>query len=176
MAIKKGDEAISQSELENIYRQYALPLKKYVYSLCYDSTLADDIVSETFFRAIKNIDSFYGGNIFTWLCTIAKNIFFNYTKKKETSNLSLDETDYVEPVSKESTEDEVVRKETNELLYAGINELEELDRQVIILRIFADMSFKEIGNRLGKSENWARVAFFRSKDKLRRRMREERYE
>lgn len=173
MAITGDSDQVSQKDMENIYRQYALPLKKYICSLCYDSNLADDIVSETFYRAIKNIDSFYGGNIFTWLCTIAKNIFFNHNKKKESQNMSLDDSEYIEPVSAEQTEDVVIQNEANAELYASINELEEQDRQVIYLRIFADMSFKDIGAKLGKSENWARVTFFRCKDKLRRRMKDE---
>ena len=88
---KEKENLGSNVDMDSIYRQYALPLKKFVCSMCYDSTLADDIVSETFYRAIKSIDSFYGGNIFTWLCTIAKNIYFNHTKKKESQNLSLDD-------------------------------------------------------------------------------------
>lgn len=169
-----NENTSSNVDMDSIYRQYALPLKKYVCSMCYDSTLADDIVSETFYRAIKSIDSYYGGNIFTWLCTIAKNIYFNHTKKKETQNLSLDDTEQTaEPVSSEKTEDVVLQKESSMELFKNMQLLEGLEREVIYLRIFADLSFANIGDVLGKSENWARVTFFRSKEKLRRRMKNE---
>lgn len=138
--------------------------------MCNDSELADDIVSETFYRAIKNIDSFYGGNIFTWLCTIAKNIFFNHAKKKESQNVSLEAQENFEPASSEKVEDEIIQKERNMDLYKNMQHLDSQDREVIYLRIFADLSFKDIGEVLGKSENWARVTFFRSKEKLKRRM------
>ena len=65
------------SDMEEIYLRYATPLKKYAVSICHDPVLADDIVSETFYRAIKNIDSFKEGSLFAWLCTISKNIYFN---------------------------------------------------------------------------------------------------
>ena len=70
------------TDIEKIYTDYAVPLKKYVLSLCGNPTVADDITAETFFKAIKNIDSFKGGKIFTWLCAIAKNTYFDYIGKK----------------------------------------------------------------------------------------------
>jgi len=163
----------SEIDIEAVYRQYALPLKKFIVSMCSDSDMADDIVSETFFRAIKNIDSFYGGNIFTWLCTIAKNIFFNLMKKKETQNVSLDAEEQAEPVSPKKTEDMVIQKMNSLELLKNMQSLGYEEREVIYLRIFADLSFGDIGEVLGKTENWARVTFFRSKDKLKRRMNNE---
>ena len=56
MAVLTKDELEGDLDMESIYRQYALPLKKYIYSMCKDSELADDIVSETFYKAIKNIN------------------------------------------------------------------------------------------------------------------------
>ena len=59
--------------MEEIYTAYALPVKKYVMTLCGSSALADDITAETFLKAVKNIDSFHSGRMLTWLCAIAKN-------------------------------------------------------------------------------------------------------
>ena len=78
-------------EMEEIYKKYCVPLKKYVVSICRDPDTADDIVSETFFRAIKNIDSFDGTSLFGWLCTIARNIYFNHLKRKDNNAFSLDD-------------------------------------------------------------------------------------
>lgn len=168
MAVVTKDEFDGEVNMDSIYRQYALPLKKYIYSMCKDSDLADDIVSETFYRAIKNINSFYGGNIFTWLCTIAKNIFFNHTKKKENQNISLEDASYSEPPSKKQVEETVIQKQTGIELYKSMQGLDSVEREVIYLRNFAELSFKEIGEVLGKTENWSRVTYFRCKEKLRR--------
>lgn len=170
MAVLTREDYGDEINMDAIYRQYALPLKKYIYSMCKDSDLSDDIVSETFYKAIKNINSFYGGNIFTWLCTIAKNIFFNHTKKKETQNESLEEKG-VDIVSHEdSVEDVVLRKQSSIELYKNMQQLDSVERDVIYLRNFAELSFKEIGEVLNKSENWSRVTYFRCKEKIKRRM------
>ena len=174
MTIANDNEYSGELNMDSIYREYALPLKKFIIGICNDQELAEDIVAETFYRAIKNIDSFYGGNIFTWLCTIAKNIFFNHVKKKETQNVSLEAQEMVEPASKERVEDDIIQKERNMDLYKNMQFLDSQEREVIYLRIFADLSFKDIGEVLGKSENWSRVTFFRSKEKLKRRMSNER--
>lgn len=164
-----GNNAPSEEvDMDSVYRKYSLSLKKYVFGMCRNETLADDIVSETFYRAIKNIDSFRGGNIFTWLCEIAKNTYFNHLKKKENQNVSLDAAECIEPVSPKQVEDEVMTKAQNLELYRNLQKLDGTERDVVYMRMFADLSFKEIGEVLGKSENWARVTYFRSREKLKK--------
>ena len=113
----------------------------------------------------RNIDSFKGGKIFTWLCAIAKNTYFDYIGKKDFKNISLDSEI---PVSDNlpSPEDKIIKKDENLLLYRQLMKLDEAAKDIVYLRIFAGLSFKEIGNVLGKSENWARVTFYRCKSKL----------
>lgn len=159
--------------MDEIYRKYALPLKRFVLGLCHNETLAEDIVAETFYKAIKNIDSFKEGNIFTWLCTIAKNTYLNIATKKENGNVSFEDESVPEPASSTSVEEECIKKETSIELYRQIQTLESAERDVIYLRIFANLSFKEIGDVLKKSENWARVTYFRSKEKLKGQMKNE---
>lgn len=168
MAVEKKGGQGEELNMESIYIEYALPLKKYIYSLCKDHDLAEDLVSETFYKAIKNIDSFYGGNMFTWLCTIGKNLYFNHRKKKETQNVSLDDMEQFDIAGKEQVEEKVVQKASNMELYKSMQSLDSVEREVVYLRSFADLSFKEIGEVLGKSENWARVTFFRCKEKLKK--------
>ncbi|MBR3057625.1 MAG: RNA polymerase sigma factor [Clostridiales bacterium] len=159
------------NDMEAVYKRYALPLKKYIITLCHDDFLADDLVAETFYRAITHSDSWQGGNIYTWLCTIAKNLFFNHVKKKEQQNVSLDdEENPFEVPSKEDPTAAIEREETRTYLLKKMQDLTPTEREVIYLRTYADLSFKEIGDVLGKTENWARVTFFRSKEKLRRNM------
>ena len=163
----------NQMNMDDIYRKYALPLKRFVMSLCHNETVAEDVVAETFYKAIKNIDSFKDGNIFTWLCTIAKNTYFNIAAKKENGNVSFEDESVPEPASLTSVEDECLKKESSLELYRQIQLLEPTERDVIYLRIFANLSYKEIGDVLKKSENWARVTYFRSKEKLKGQMKNE---
>ena len=105
-------------DMDVVYRRYALPLKKFVMTLCKDEFLADDIVADTFYKAITHIDSWRGGNIFTWLCTIAKNQFLNHVKKKETQNASLDEQEEVFeiPAAADSPLEQLEKKEQKMVL------------------------------------------------------------
>lgn len=154
------------SEMEEIYRKYCIPLKKFVITLCRNDVLADDIVSETFYKAIVNIDSFRGGNLYAWLCTIAKNTYFNHLKKKENMNISLEDREYLEVNISSSTEEKFMEREEKRELRECIESLSETEKEVVKLRTYSGLSFKEIGTVLHKSENWARVIYYRSKEKL----------
>lgn len=159
------------NDMDAVFRKYALPLKKYVMTLCHDEDLADDMVADTFYKAITHVDSFHGGNMYTWLCTIAKNLFFNHVRKKETQNLSLDDEDNgIDVASEDRPLEDLLRKEQKMELFSKMQTLDPIEREVMYLRSFADLSFKEIGQVLGKTENWARVTFFRTKAKLRKVM------
>lgn len=159
-----SDESLK--EMEEIYRKYCSPLRKYVLSLCRNTSTADDIVSETFYRAILKIDTFDGNNLFGWLCTIAKNLYFNQLKKKDNNNASLDDEDFIQIPSASDVENDVIQKNQHQKLMECISELSKTEREVIKLRIYSDLTFNEIGRVLNKSENWARVTFYRCKEKL----------
>lgn len=158
-----------EKDMDAIYRRYATPLKRFIIGMCHDEDLADDIVADTFYKAIKNIDSFKEGNIFTWLCSIAKNTLLNSLKRKDSQNISLYDESFTEPASPDRVEDDVIRKESRIEVYKLMQTLEPAERDVMYLRIFGELSYGEIGEILGRTENWTRVTFFRSKEKLKRR-------
>ncbi len=154
-------------DIQKMYQEYAVPIKRYVLSLCGNETVAEDVTADTFYKAIKNIDSFQSGRMFTWLCTIAKNTYLDLIKKKESSNLSLtEEMENQVPDEQLQPEQAMLQREDRMQLYSMIQRLLPEERDVVYLRIFADLSFREIGTVMGRSENWARVIFYRSKNKL----------
>ena len=154
-------------DIEEMYRSYALPVKRYVLGLCGDSTLADDITADTFNKAIHHIDSFKEGKMLTWLCAIARNTYLDYISKKEYSNEVITEEMTTQLTDdKESTEEKIIIKDERMQLYRMIYKLDTEQKDIVYLRIFGELSFKEIGDILGKSENWVRVNFYRSKNKL----------
>lgn len=153
--------------MEQLYRTYAIPVHRYVLSLCGNAVLADDITADTFYKAIQHIDDFKGGRIFTWLCAIARNTWLDTVKRKETANLSIAEIEETAMVdTSHAPEKACIEKDERLELYRQIQNLHGEARDVVYLRIFAGLSFKEIGEVLNKSENWARVTFYRSKEKL----------
>lgn len=132
--------------------------------------LAEDLTQETFFRAIKNSSTFKGDSkATTWLCQIAKYTFWQYlSKSKKFKQIPLEEA--MERSSIDLVDEIYLKKETNEALYKSINNLDEMTKAVMLYRITGELSFKEIGELLGKTENWARVTFYRGKVKIGKEM------
>ncbi|MGI6097779.1 MAG: RNA polymerase sigma factor [Dethiobacteria bacterium] len=68
--------------------------------------------------------------------------------------------------AKEHVEEEILLKESKIELYRRLQNLNEKTREVIYLRLTGDLSFREIGDILNRTETWARVTFYRGKQKL----------
>jgi RNA polymerase sigma-70 factor (ECF subfamily) len=115
-------------------------------------------------KAIISADKFKENcSIKTWLCTIAKNEYYNYLKRSDNKNLALDE----DLQSHENTLDNYFSDRMQALeLHSVLHNLEEPYKEIFTLRVFAELKFNEIGKIFGKSENWARVTFFRAKEKI----------
>jgi RNA polymerase sigma-70 factor (ECF subfamily) len=136
-----------------------------------DRDLSEDLTQETFFRAIKNIGKFKGeAKVSTWLCQIGKYTFWQYIdKKNKYYQVSLDEANEIPAL--DLVEEIYAKKETNKILYENISKLDKDTKKVVLLRITGELSFKEIGELMGKTENWARVSFYRGKERLGKEMR-----
>lgn len=155
-------------ELEKIYKQYFNYVYKYLLILSHDNDLTEEITQETFSIAIKEIDKFKGeSKISVWLCQIAKHLYFKEMKRKKKMASILDEK--IEEVeSKISIEEQIEFKDEKEKIYRKIEALDDNTKEVMKLRLEADLSFKQIGDILGKTENWARVTFYRGKQKIKK--------
>ncbi|MBQ7077950.1 MAG: sigma-70 family RNA polymerase sigma factor [Lachnospiraceae bacterium] len=148
--------------IEEIYREYAGMVYKYLISLTRDEGLAEELTQETFYQAIKSSNKYNEScKISTWLCAIAKNVLMTY-KRKHPILEDVDETE----VAAESAESEAIGNVSRVELLKKIHEMEDPYKEVIYLRVFGGLSFSEIGEILGKSENYARVTFYRGKEKL----------
>lgn len=153
--------------MEEIYKEYSKIVYSYLISLTNNPEIAEELMQETFYSAVKNINKYRGeAALKTWLCKIAKNKWLDYLKKiKQTNETGIDEIEE-KFLLVNSFEEEFSNKEAVIDLYKKIHKLDEKTREVIYLRIRADLSFKEIGTIMGQSEQWARVTFYRAKVKL----------
>lgn len=153
-------------DIEKIYEEYFETVNKYLFCLTRNDNLAEELTQETFYRAVKKIDTYKGDcKMSVWLCQIAKNIWYDYCRKKKiTTNYEND--NLVNEQSINTTEEKVIHNEEKIELYKRMQQLDEKTREVIYLRITGELSFKEIGNILNKTENWARVTFYRGKNQL----------
>ena len=157
-------------KIEKIYRDYYDIVFKYVLCLTHDKDISEDLVQETFIRMIKNIDKFEGkSKLSSWLCEIAKNLWIDYLRKNK-RKVELNENEELNIQSEQNIENEYIEREDENKVFEKIKALDEISQKVMYLRIKGEMSFKEIGDVLGKSENWARVTFYRAKQKVKEEM------
>lgn len=156
----------TKGNLDEIYRKYAGEVYKYLMCLTRNPDLSEELLQETFYQATKTIDKFRGDcKITVWLCQIAKRAWYKELEKKHQSVPIEEIQDAVS--SEENIEDNYLQHIEAVELYKKLHNLEAKTREVMYLRLSNVLSFKEIGEILGESETWARVTFYRGKEKLR---------
>ena len=156
-----------KQDIEELYDRFFHDVYLFVLSMSKDPHIAEEITQETFFKALKEIKHFRGNcSVKSWLCQIAKNLYISYTRKKKTVHSEL-----LEQMSDSTNlEDSYIQKEEAISIYKILHYLEEPYKEVFVLRVLADLSYKEIAEIFEKQENWARVTYHRSKLKVRELM------
>ncbi len=150
--------------MDEIYEECFETVYKYLFCLTHNSDISEELTQETFYRAVKKIDTYNGKcKISVWLCQIAKHLWYNQCRKNKRI-VDTDETFDIE--DPQNLEEQIIAGEEKVSLYKKMQNLDEKTREVMYLRITGELSFKEIGEILGKTENWARVTFYRGKSKL----------
>lgn len=155
--------------MEELYKEHSRFVFNYLYSLCESHEIAEELTQETFYKAIIGIENFRGDcKLNVWLCQIAKNLWKDYLRReKKIKLISIDEDSYIESlIIEKSLENHIEDRSDIINLYKQIHKLDEKTKEVFLLRIKGELSFKEIGEILGKSEQWARVTYYRGKIKL----------
>ena len=153
-------------DIKQIYEEYFETVKKYLFCLTHNNDIAEELTQETFYKAVKNIHTFKDDcKISVWLCKIAKNTWLDSIKKNKNIK-DMADNELFEIESLETTDETVISNQGKLELYKKIQKLDEKTRDVIYLRITGDLNFKEIGDIFNKTENWARITFYRGKQKL----------
>ena len=142
---------------EVIYSKYSPLVFRYLLSLGVDFLSAEELTAETFYRAYINFDKYKGeSKIETWLCAIAKNEYRKDCKRREKVTAT-EQTDLV---------DRLLDRDQAISIYKTVHSMAEPYKEVFLLRVLGELSFKEISHIFGKSESWAKVTFFRAKIKV----------
>lgn len=154
--------------IQQMYEEYARPVYLYLLSLCHDPCLAEDLNQETFYRAIKNIHRFRGEcGLLTWLCQIGKHLWYQELKKRKKRGTSLP-LEEAAIVLADDTQGTLESDEGKVFLFQAMQGLDATAREIVYLRVMGELSFRQIGEVLGGTENWARVTFYRAKERLRK--------
>ena len=132
---------------------------RYLLSLSGSESTAEELTSETFFRAMDALDHFRGEcSVRVWLCQIAKNLYYSQLRR-EKRLAPLEDCQTAEESHEEELEDHSEAARIQELLHA----LREPYKEVFMWRVYGEKSFRDIGALFGKTENWACVTYHRAK-------------
>ena len=148
-------------DFEEVYRMYFADVYRYVLSLSRNEAVAEEITQETFFRALSAIDEFRGDcQLRVWLCQIARNRYLILCRERSRCGEMTAES------GDSGIEEGFADRETAGMLHRLLHNLPEPYKEVFSLRTFGELPFGEIGELFGKTENWARVTYFRARRKL----------
>lgn len=141
-------------EFDSIYRTYALQIYRYLLSIGCPAQDAEDIVQDTFVKALLRIDSFRGEcKLAVWLCQIAKNTWLDHLKKAK----------------REMPQAQTQSPASDSQLYEWLDlvqRLEEPYRTVFSRVALAGWPYEALAKQYGKSTSWARVTYYRARMKL----------
>lgn len=154
--------------IEELYRTYFDIVYRYIRSISQDGSLAEEVTQETFFKALEKIDQFRGDcDVRVWLCQIAKNTLYDHLKKQKKQLLGDEKLEKIESAGGELLEEKLAQRSQAMEIHKVLHRLSEPYKEVFSLRTFGELTFREIGMLFGKSENWARVTYYRARVKIR---------
>lgn len=160
-------------EFEQIYSTYFKSVYHYIRMLSGDEHLAEEITSETFFKAMKSIGDFRGEcDMRVWLCQIAKNAYYSYLKKNNRIT-SVDDTEWQNIIAPGAfVEEQLETQEEAQEIRKILHTISDPYKEVFIWRVFGELSFKEIGDLYSKTDNWACVTYHRARKLIQSRLEE----
>ena len=154
-------------EFDQIYKTYFHDVFLYVRSLSKSESIAEEVTSETFFKALRAVGKFRGEcDIRVWLCQIAKNCYYTYLKKHP-ALATLEEAERANELqSTDTVEERIIDKSKVMQIHRLLHDLNEPYKEVFTLRVFGELGFREIGDIFGKTDNWACVTYHRARSKI----------
>ena len=163
-------------EFEQLYTEYFKDVYAYILRLSGNEHIAEEITSDTFFKAMHAIDSFRGDcEVRVWLCQIAKNCSYSYLKKHGRTE-SIDEEGMGElPDLSPGVAEEYARRDEVARIQQILHTVNEPYKEVFMWRVYAELSFKQIAQIFGKSENWACVTYNSARKMIKERLEEKKF-
>ena len=164
-------------DFEELYRTYFSDVYQYIRKLSGSEHMAEEITEETFYKALRKIESFRGDcDIRVWLCQIAKNSYYSHLRKSGW-HISIEDAALQDTADPEGAVDErLTTYDEADQIRILLHTLSDPYKEVFMWRVFAELSFKEIGRLYGKSDNWACVTYHRARNMLKERLEENKHE
>ncbi len=156
-------------DMDAAYKDYANYVFKFLMTLCMEENTAEELTQETFYQAVRTANKYDGScKISTWLCQIAKHLWYQeIARRQRKSAVPLADLNGEALVSDALTLEQAFSvKDEKMALFRKVHLLSDIEKEVVLLRLTGAFSFKEIGDIVEKTENWARVTFSRAKQKI----------
>ena len=162
---RKGVESF-----EAMFSRYFARVYRFLLRLTRSEDLAEELTQQTFFKALKEIDSFEGrSSPVTWLCSIAKNAYFDLCRREKREMPMPAE----QGAGGADAEGEFLRRHEAMRIHRHLHALEEPYREVFTLRVFGELKYAQIASLFGRTEAWARIVYYRAKRELIERLERE---
>ncbi|WP_223066641.1 RNA polymerase sigma factor [Paenibacillus caui] len=170
--IKEGNTEL----YSHLMRRYQRKILTFVYHMLKSANLellAEDLCSETFYKAFRSLHSFreVDASFSTWLYTIARNTVLSELRKQRSSNVPLEDSGYV-PVAPHEIipEQAILRNERVSKVRDAINNLPEKQRSALILREYDQLDYHEISVILGQSISAVKSLLFRARSSVKNQL------
>lgn len=165
-----GERRCKSMDFERIYNTYFNEVYLFTLKLSGDQTVAEEIAQETFFKALQSFSEFKGNcKVSVWLCQIAKNTYFSHLQKGR----RYQEANINGIPSQDDLTETLICKENALIVHKTLHNLKEPYKEVFTLRVFGELSYKDISNIFEKTESWARVTYYRAKSTIKDLLKEE---
>ena len=165
---------MDKTDMDAVYQEYANLIYRFLYTHTHDADWSQELMQETFLRAVDSISRYDGScKLSVWLCQIAKHVMWQGLRKRKRFDI-VEWTEELPDAHGQDGEGCALQQERTKELYRAIHLLPELEKEVVLYRMTGELSFRQIGEILGKSENWSRTVFYRAKQKIRKEL--EKYE
>ena len=151
---------------KEIYEEYGKKVYRFLLALTGNAQEAEELLQETFYQAFLHVDKFEGRcSVYTWLCQIGKNAWLQECRRKK--RFSEKELEKLTITDKSPSPEEFsIRREEYEHIRQAVQRLEEPYREVFVMHVFGGVKLTEIALEYGKTESWARVTYYRAKQKI----------
>lgn len=166
--IKEGNTEL-YSELMRRYQRKILAFVYHMLKSAHLELLAEDLCSETFYKAFRSLNSFreVDASFSTWLYTIARNTVLSELRKQRSANIPLEESGFVPVASSDVVpEQAILRSEKVSMVREAINNLPEKQRSALILREYDQLDYQEIASILGQSVSAVKSLLFRARSSV----------
>lgn len=158
-----------KKRFEMLYQKYRDTVYGYLYYMCREEELAQDLAQETFLKIFQGMRRFRGEcSEKTWCLTVARNTFLSYARKKRPMLLGEEILETEEDAQANGPEEQVIRQEERKLVRDVLAKLLEDERTILLLRDYEGVSYEEIARIMNITESNVKVRLHRIRKKYRK--------